>query len=107
MKINVRMLAFMDGEIREVNLPDDEFARCEGTLDVLSLTFRYGQNDFQPINDRCSVSVGDVIEYDGGLYVVCTTGFRKLSQQEYDEYLKVERPSRSLHVMMKMKSNVT
>ena len=98
MIINVHMLAFMNGEIREVIIPDD--INCIET--VLNQTFMFGQNDFQPYEDRCSVSVGDVIELseefekNQGFYLVTGDGFKKLSQAEYDDYLKAPQRDRGM-----------
>ena len=49
---------------------------------VLELAFKYGQNDFQPISDRRSVSVGDVIEFEawGEFHLVESLGWTKVSE---------------------------
>lgn len=91
MIVNVRMTAFMDGEIRAVNIPDDTPAD-----NVLDEVFRLGQNDFQPIKDRCSVSVGDVIEYDG-LHMVGAIGFFKITDEQFKELMAM--PRRERHFM--------
>lgn len=75
MIIEVEMLAFGNGEIREVEVPDGEV-----TSDVdqmLELVFHYGQNDFQPKNHP-SVSVGDVVRLNNERYAVAGLGFRKV-----------------------------
>ena len=89
MKFNVHMTAFMNGEIREVNVPDEEL---NGDVhDDLERIFYWGQNDFQPIKDRCSVSSGDVIDYNGQLYLILMAGFRKLSAEQFEHYKSVDR----------------
>lgn len=75
MIVEVEMLAFGNGEIREVEVPDGEV-----TSDVdqmLELVFHYGQNDFQPKNHP-SVSVGDVVRLNNERYAVAGLGFRKV-----------------------------
>ncbi len=93
--LKVEMLAFgKPGEVREVEIPDEEFVG--GTLEKLGKAFYYGQNDFQP-KQHPSVSVGDVVQLDGGKYLVCMVGFRKLTDGEYAEFLALERRDRSFH----------
>lgn len=80
MIFEVALEAFMEGQIRKVEVPNE---RVEGKSrsEVLDLVFMYGQNDFQPQN-MCSVSVGDVIHYNGERFEVAMLGFKKLSQDE-------------------------
>jgi hypothetical protein len=81
----VEMLAFGDGQIRKVTIPEDEPAYDAfntTTEDVLDLVFKWGQNDFQP-QRMPSVSVGDVIRIPDGYggwdaYRVEPIGFQKL-----------------------------
>lgn len=81
------MLAFGDGAIRKVTIPDAEIGTDDQfnltTEDVLDLVFKWGQNDFQPQHNLPSVSVGDVIRIPDGCggwdaYRVEPVGFRKL-----------------------------
>ena len=58
--------------IRTVTLPLDVEPR-------LGAIFQYGQNDFQPKN-LPSVSVGDIIRFQGERWVVMPVGFQKVSQ---------------------------
>lgn len=78
MKVSVHMLAFCNGEIREVNVPDDELAS-------LGNIFYWGQNDCQPQN-LPSVSMGDVIELNGEYHRIEATCFQLLSKKEFDAY---------------------
>jgi hypothetical protein len=71
----VHMLAFANGDIREVYVPVSELSSVEGNLEKV---FHYGQNDFQPHPSLPSVSVGDVIEMDDEKYRVEPVGFSKL-----------------------------
>lgn len=87
----VHMLAFMDGEIREVDVPDTV---DQSTDSVLELIFMYGQNDFQPLPDRCSVSMGDVAEVDGQFFLCQAMGWKQLTEAEFEAYKKVERRDR-------------
>jgi len=83
MSYKVHMLAFMNGEIRLVDLPLLAGDKIEDTLDLI---FEYGQNDVQP-KEFCSVSVGDVIELTDGLYyLVDSIGFKLLTQEQFDEH---------------------
>lgn len=96
------MLAFgKDNEVRGVEVPDE---RLEGHINiaddlnvavVLDLVYHYGQNDFQPQKNP-SVSMADVIVYNDERYLVCGFGFRKLTQIEFDEFLKLPRVERSM-----------
>jgi hypothetical protein len=89
MIVKVRMLAFGNGEIREVEIPDDTTPE-----NILNQVFHFGQNDFQPKNCP-SVSVGDVIEYDG-LQMVVSVGFMKITEQQYHDLLSTYRLDRIL-----------
>ena len=84
MDIQVHMLAFgTSGEIRIVNLPDCDLP--QPLNEILDLVFHYGQNDFQP-KEHCSVSVGDVIEYNDTYFRVARMGFKVLSKEEFEKY---------------------
>ena len=81
MKITVHMFAFMNGKTREVKVPDQVLV---GTTDhKLNQIYYYGQNDFHP-SDMCSVSMGDIIEYDGELYLNKMIGFEKMTKGQFD-----------------------
>lgn len=75
MTIEVEMLAFGNGEIRQVDIPDEKVS--DDVDAMLELAFHYGQNDFQPKNHP-SVSVGDVVRYNGERYKVEMIGFKKV-----------------------------
>lgn len=102
MKIIVHMLAFHDYTpdnevLREVEIPDDEWDNAGDCNAQLGLVFYYGQNDFQPVPNRCSVSVGDVIELPGSsLFLVCGVGFRHIEWLELARMLRMERVDRHL-----------
>jgi hypothetical protein len=74
--VEVEMLAFMNGVMRQVEIPQDEFLMAEDELAILELVFKYGQNDFQP-KPFASVSVGDVIRFRGRRYAVSAFGFKE------------------------------
>jgi len=83
MKFNVFMLGFAKGEIRIVDVPDEEL---NGNVNNdLELIFHYGQNDFQPISGKYSVSIGDVAVYNGDYYLVKATSWKKISSEELEE----------------------
>src|SRR5262249_14980762 len=94
----VYMLAFCDGDVREVDIPDAELPAAgapgadHATLDLI---FKYGQNDFQP-RPLPSVSVGDVVELpDGRLYVVKPFGFQLMTPAALDGYRALPRRDRA------------
>jgi hypothetical protein len=85
--IEVEMCAFEDGKIRTVVFPNAEgvgqttespFWRDLTTDQKLDHIFYYGQNDFQPLGNHCSVSVGDVIRLEGKRYRVDAVGFTEI-----------------------------
>jgi hypothetical protein len=70
----------MQGALRPVEIPADELARVDEAKRleaVLDLAFRYGQNDFQP-RRFYSVSVGDVVRYNGRRFRVLPLGFEEV-----------------------------
>lgn len=98
MLVNVRMLAYAEPYcVREVEIPEPEpEVRIS---DILSVVFHHGQNDFQP--KPCpSVSMGDVIEYGDDFYLICATGFRRLTADELREYEALERRDRVFSPMV-------
>jgi len=94
MIVKVKMLAFMDGEIRNVEIPDDT---PDG--EFLGAVFKLGQNMFQPVPNRCSVSVNDVILDERGpetKYVrVAGCGFQEMSKDEFDKFEALDKESRA------------
>ena len=99
--IKVHMVANDHGEsIRMVRIPADTHMIpvvpvLPGRNDVLDAVFMYGQNDFQPIEMTCSVSVGDVIELDGDLFIVMDMGFKEMTREELEEYKAIDQDDRS------------
>ena len=53
-------------QTRPIVIPDEEIKKVpvdENIVkSILELAFQYGQNDFQPVPNRRSVSVGDIVE---------------------------------------------
>lgn len=100
MIINVHMLAFMDGEIREVSIPDD-------SKEVLRDVFHNGQNDFQPSSTCCSVSVGDVIDLGeqgkalGRYWMVGMVGFQIQTPEVFNAYKNLPREHRRKQAWVK------
>lgn len=89
MKVKVNMLAFTDGKIRIVDIPDN-FGQ-----DFLGTVFHHGQNEVQS-QEIPSVSMGDVIEHDGKFWLVAGIGFRPLTTQEFVEHQKKDKIQRIL-----------
>lgn len=89
MIVEVEMLAFGEpGEVRKVEIPENL-----DNVTVLDSVFHYGQNDFQPQNHP-SVSAGDVIRYKGENYLVASVGFKKLTDEQLNEYRSLDRKDR-------------
>jgi hypothetical protein len=89
MIFEVEMNAFQDGLIREVKVDPQEMAPND--LDQnLEQIFYYGQNDFQPVEGRCSVSVGDVIRFNGSRFLVKGVGFKEVKEDEHNRPLTRE-----------------
>jgi hypothetical protein len=65
------------GAVRPVDIPAAELPDGAGLDAVLELAFKYGQNDFQP-KRFYSVSVGDVIRYQGRRFLVAGLGFEEI-----------------------------
>jgi hypothetical protein len=96
-QFQVYMLAFNGPDkIRTVSVPDSEVDRAiarnpkkSDRIDaVLGLIYHYGQNDVQTLQVQ-SVSIGDVIRYAGGMYVVQTVGFAEIDACNLMDYLNM------------------
>lgn len=95
-QVEVRQYAFGEGEIRLVDVPKARWDEAKGLTERLGLVFHYGQNDFQPRNDRYSVSVADVIDLGNDeLYVVKGMGFKAITAQDLEELKKTPQRQRS------------
>lgn len=80
MKYEVELHAFDgNGELRIVDVPQNEVVSNEDEL--LDVIFKYGQNDFQPKNQR-SVSVEDVIRLNDKRFRVDDFGFSEIKKME-------------------------
>ncbi len=87
--IEVEMQAYGGGRIRTVVVPiaegvgqttESPFWRELTTEQRLDQIFYYGQNDFQPVANHCSVSVGDIIRLEGKRYRVDPVGFTEIPE---------------------------
>lgn len=93
MIIEVEMLAFgQPGEVRKVNVPDDKCLNTDPE-NILEAVFYYGQNDFQPQNHP-SVSAGDVIRWNNENHLVAGMGFKKLTDEQLNEYRSLDQNDR-------------
>lgn len=88
MKIKVEMLAFGNGEMRPVEVPDDKIT--DNLMENLELVFHYGQNDFQKLPFP-SVSSGDVIHFNGKTYTVDFVGFSEIADDQLEELRDLNR----------------
>lgn len=95
----VRMTAaYEQPRIRTVVVPENGTTGAivdttDPTVRELELIYKYGQNDFQP-QPICSISVGDVIELNGLLFLVCGLGHKEISQADYEEFVKLSTDQR-------------
>lgn len=94
MLVNVMLLGYGEGQLRPVNIPDEEKPEGMDTLQLLERVFYWGQNDFQPLPDRYSVSVGDVALLNGQFWVVRPMGWAELTPAEFQAYLTMEQRDR-------------
>lgn len=95
MKFEVELWMFQEGQIRTVEVPDDELTgKVKGDLEAI---FKYGQNDFQPL-PLPSVSVGDVVRYRGERHLVVSIGFRPVTP-ENDPALVADREARTVMIL--------
>jgi hypothetical protein len=87
--IEVEMQAFGGGRIRTVVIPvaegagqttESPFWRDLTTDQKLDHISYYGQNDFQPVMNQRSVSVGDVIRLEGKRYCIDAVGFTEVPE---------------------------
>lgn len=86
------MLAFMGkGVVREVHVPDGETTDKIHVL--LELIWHYGQNDMQEVRDKCSVSMGDVVEIGNRYFTARSVGWLELTKGEFE--LMRDRTTRS------------
>lgn len=77
MIFRAELWAFQKGAIRKISVPDELL--CGIPEKDLEKVFYYGQNEVQPVARRCSLSVGDVIQYKGRKYQVKACGFEECS----------------------------
>lgn len=97
MIVKVHMMAFgEEGEIRNVEIPDDVALECNTKWDVLDAAFRYGQNEVQR-QPHLSVSSGDVAELkDGSLHVCLPIGWDDMTAEEFEAYKRIPRRYRGI-----------
>lgn len=84
MIFKAHLLAFADGAVRNVTVPDEEIAGADQSA-KLERIFYYGQNDFacqEDLDQRLpSLSAGDVVELEDGTLVFCkAAGWEVLSE---------------------------
>lgn len=109
MKFKVYMAAFMGaGVVRVVDVPDGELQQATSRAEVMDLVFRHGQNDFQPVKDRCSVSTGDVIwipflcpphvsaeAWAPGYWMVAMSGFEQITDEAFGDLHAADQEARA------------
>ena len=87
--IEVEMQAFGGGRIRTVVIPvaegagqatESPFWQGLATDQKLDHIFYYGLNDFQPVPNHCSVSVGDIVRLEDKRYRVDAVGFTEIPE---------------------------
>lgn len=90
MQYAVHLLAFTDGDIRLVEIPD-----TTPPNNVLNAVWHWGQNDFQPMQ-MPSVSVGDIISIGEKFHLVTIFEFREISKAEFNIYKNLSQRERML-----------
>lgn len=75
----VELNMFAQGVIREVEVPADDIEARMGTLAVLDHIWKWGQNELQPMSVP-SVSMGDVIRYDGRRWLITAEEYKELKE---------------------------
>lgn len=80
--------------IREVEVPDEfvEMGKVKREI-LLERIFCNGQNDIQK-KPRPSVSVGDVIVLEDGLFMIKGVGFAQVTEETLDELNSLPREER-------------
>ena len=96
MKVQVEMLAYHNEPNKTRGVDVGTYDPADGLDALLNKVFYYGQNDFQPIINCCSVSVGDVINFEGQKYLILPIGFQRMTPEEYKEYRECSRRFRVL-----------
>lgn len=97
MSIPVYLYGFCDGEVRHVDVADEQ----SRTDVLLAEVFRWGWNMFWP-RSLPSVSVGDVVDLgDRGLWLVKNVGFREMTPGEFEEWKGLPRRERSFHAWIR------
>ena len=83
MEVQTFLARFQSGATRTVVVPDDEWRTAESRNAQLALVFQYGQNMFQSVADRVSLSAGDYIVHPSGLwYLVADMGFEQVKPRD-------------------------
>lgn len=78
--------------VRFVDVPREELS--DSTLLNLEAIFANGQNDWQPVEGKPSVSVGDVIEFEEKFYIVKPIDFSEITTDQFNEYVASDLDSR-------------
>jgi len=86
MKVNV-VSKYKGKGFRTVEVPDDEISEETSLTEKLDMIYRYGQNQFQPM-DYPSVSSGDVMYLDGKFHIVESFGFKEISESLFMQLRK-------------------
>ena len=88
------MLAHQDGRLQPVNVPNNELAN-RTTEQVLERVYVWGQNDFQPVPECCSVSIGDVALYHGRFWILRSYEWVEICPADLEKYAKIDQRDRT------------
>lgn len=80
--VEVELHMFMDGIVRVVPVPYIDIATAPTLSALLDRVCFWGQNTVQPQEDRRSVSVGDIIRWEGKRYLV-RVGFERIDDPQF------------------------
>ena len=84
MIFDVHMMTYQpDYCVRHVDVPDDELGTLEQNR---AAVWQYGQNMFQNVPGICSVSAGDVMQFDDEYHMILGYGFLVLNAEQFEAY---------------------
>jgi hypothetical protein len=94
-----RLVEVEDSALERVK-EESDLEGVKGVEAKLSVIFQCGQNGFQRVERRGSVSMGDVIFLDGEMHIVQRVGFMKITIGEVRELQRLPRRDRQFHQLV-------
>ena len=87
---NVRMIANMEHNSGTYTIRRVKVDLKLTDWNILEAIFENGQNQFQNVPNCCSVSIGDVVELEDKLFIVCIGGFHQISKEIFENLLSMD-----------------